>query len=374
MRRLLCLILITWIPGRSKGLSSWIPINSKGIKSERSLGFQQLMISSAREEEQTLELSNKSMDLLYSLPHRESSIPRAMEICGVIGGDILAPLVLSLLQNGIPSNWEEFWSLRSNSKSTLTNGERLTMAAESLGPTYVKFGQALASRPDVIPTSLAKALEKLQDGMEPFDTTTARDIIRAELQNHMDVCTLESLLQSLGDTPVGAASIGQVYKGYLPNYGNVAVKVKRRGIRDLVESDARLLRSMAAWIESIPSISINGKGRLVATELVDAVEEFFSRIFEELDYRREAANCLEFGQLYSSRHRKVNGIQVIIPEILTQYCTDNVLVMEWLEGTKLTDVDMTDKLALKENMRIISIGISCTLSQLLETGVSSLLL
>lgn len=306
----------------------------------------------------------------YSPTSNLSSEPpatRAIEIAAILGGKILSPLVTSLLQEGLPSDWESFWA---RSVSKITNGERIALAAEDLGPTYVKFGQALASRPDVIPKSLASALETLQDDMQPFDTETARGIIRLELESAMEPDELDAFLSTIGEDPVAAASIGQVYKGELPNYGAVAIKVKRRGIRELVERDASLLRNMAAWLESLPAIPMvneAGSNRLIATELVNAVEEFFSRIFEELDYRNEAANCAEFAELYSDKGS--TGVQVVVPEIFPQYCTDNVLVMEWLEGTKLTDVDKNDLSTLRENIDIISIGIECTLSQLLDTGV-----
>jgi predicted unusual protein kinase regulating ubiquinone biosynthesis (AarF/ABC1/UbiB family) len=208
--------------------------------------------------------------------------------------------------------------------------------------------------------------------MQPFNTDTACSIIRSELESAMKPEELEAFLVALGDEPVAAASIGQVYKGNLPNYGAVAIKVKRRGIRELVERDASLLRNMASWLESIPAIPLMnapGSKKMIATELVNAVEEFFSRIFEELDYRNEAANCAEFAKLYDAKAGSAD-VRVVVPKIFPQYCTDNVLVMEWLEGTKLTDVYDNDPSTIKENISIISIGIECTLSQLLETGVS----
>lgn len=304
-------------------------------------------------------------DFIASVSSTEPPLGRAVEIISIVTSQILSPLIASILTNGFPSDWDRFWS----QGGTISNGQRIALAAEKLGPTYVKFGQALASRPDVIPKSLASALETLQDDMQPFDTETARSIIKSELETCMEPSDLELFLKSLGEEPVAAASIGQVYKGYLPGFGDVAVKVKRRGIRELVERDAVLLRSLAEWLESIPGIPTSGSNRLIATELVKAVEEFFSRIFEELDYRREAANCAEFAAIYARENRRVKTVKVVVPEVLPQFCTDNVLVMEWLEGTKLTDVDVNDLATLRENVEIISIGISCTLSQLLETGV-----
>lgn len=204
--------------------------------------------------------------------------------------------------------------------------------------------------------------------MQPFDTTVAKDIIRADLNTTLNATTLNAFLDSLTEEPIAAASVGQVYKGYLPSENGtaipVAVKVKRPGIRVVVERDAALLRSVATWIESLSSPT---GGRLVATELVDAVEEFFSRIFEELDYRNEAANAATFASLYSYRRGTCDKVKVVVPEIIPDLCTDDVLVMEWLTGTKLISVNETmSTQELTENLRLIETGIDCTLSQLVR--------
>lgn len=222
----------------------------------------------------------------------------------------------------------------------------------------------------MIPKSLADALSSLQDDMQPFDTAIAKEIIRADLNTTLESTILDSFLDSLTEEPVAAASIGQCYKAYLPSENGtmaVAVKVKRPCIRTVVERDAALLKSVATWIESLPSPT---GGRLVATELADAVDEFMSRIFEELDYRNEAQNAQTFANLYSYRRGSCETVKVVVPEIIPELCTDDVLVMEWLEGTKLVNVNetMTEE-ELAENLEIISTGIDCTLSQLLDTGV-----
>lgn len=321
--------------------------------------------------------------------------------------------------------WEQFWSIQStknnNQKGMITNAHRVVQALQQLGPTYVKFGQALASRPDIIPKSLAAALCTLQDDMDPFDTNIAKEIIKNELllMNRTDyidddddssdeehdivVSTddIQRLIDSLSNEPVAAASVGQVYKGYLPNYGPVAVKVQRPGIKDLVEKDFSLLRSLASLVESIPSFDLNvsgnyekdvmTNGRLINTELVAAVDEFMSRIFEELDYRNEAKNAKTFAKLYckkvgSSVKSLPNGEGVIVPEIISSICTKNVLVMEWIEGSKLTTISPNNdeeatiinreettcnnnELELQENLALIEQALYVTLSQLLDTGV-----
>ena len=328
-----------------------------------------------------------------------SPITRAFEIANIMFGNVFKPIVDNLLEEGIPETFELFWS-RSNSMY-MTNAQSLTQALEELGPTYVKFGQALGSRPDIIPKSLATALSTLHDNMEPFDTNIAKQIILQELittkaHSNSEGCTddtidsgafqddLQAITDALDSTtkPIAAASVGQVYKVFLPSYGkHVAIKVQRPGIRDLVTRDATLLRSVATVLESIPALPNQKETnkRAIATELVNAVDEFMSRIFEELDYRNEAQNAITFGDLYSTRNNQVSDdVKVIVPEILEHYCTENVIVMEWIDGTKLTnlkgksgtvdanDVDADD---VQENLAIVRKATQCTLRQLLVDGV-----
>jgi len=289
-----------------------------------------------------------------------------------------------------PDIWDTFWS-SSGAYTTITNAQRVVSAMEKLGPTYVKFGQALASRPDIIPPSLAMTLSTLQDEMVSFDTSTAKSIIKEELSNTSNV---DQLLKSLSDEPIAAASVGQVYKGYIEGVGPVAVKVQRPGIRDLVARDTVLLRNLALLLESIPSPSSmlgqkDDSTRFISTELVAAVDEFMSRIVEELDYSNEANNAETFARLYSSRGGTAcktlpNREGVIVPEIYKGLCTKNVIVMEWVEGTKLTAINdreantnkpdsmlegMTEKELVSENLALIEKALHVTLSQLLDTGV-----
>lgn len=300
--------------------------------------------------------------------------------------------------SGDSQKWEKFWSTTTtaqyNNHQQLSNAERLVAAIERLGPTYVKFGQALASRPDIIPKSLAESLCTLQDDMEVFNTTTAKEIIERELKAaNVDEVRIAILLDSLSPDPVAAASVGQVYKGYLLDVGEVAIKVQRSGIRGMVEKDAVLLKSLASFVESIPSPTLNGK--LVNTQVRAAVDEFMSRIFEELDYTNEAANAKKFASLYSNKYgtarKQLPGKGVVVPEIITDYCTENVLVMEWISGKKLTslethaDHDVTSNRhptasrrnnnndylinkEKKENLALVEQALYITLSQLLEHG------
>ncbi|CAB9517559.1 OF BC1 COMPLEX KINASE 3, chloroplastic [Seminavis robusta] len=320
---------------------------------------------------------------------------RAIEITQVVGGDFLKPVVASLFSEGIPEDWNSFWSQRWNG-GELNHAQRLAACCESLGPTYVKFAQAVSSRPDIVPKALADALSVLQDDMQPFDSDTAKEIIRRDLLSKSGSSTffqanpaqLDDFLQSLSEEPVAAASVGQVFSGFLPGYGKVAVKVKRPGIKEIVDRDTQLLRSVAVFLESIPAIPIpsttakddnlHQPDRLIATELKSSVDEFMSRLYEELDYRNEALNMDKFASLYSVRRGTSKNVKVVVPEVLLDLCTDNVIIMEFIEGTKLTNVvnedghigdDTADQLIVAENLALVQLCIDCTLSQLLETGV-----
>ena len=295
----------------------------------------------------------------------ESALSRGLEIAAILLSKVVRPLAASIIRNGNYQNWEEFWA---NDDGGISNGEVLTRALEDLGPVYVKFGQALAARPDAIPLSLANSLSKLQDCMAPFEADQAKQIVTKELieSNRVTGRDAKELLKALSADPVAAASVGQVYKAHINNLP-VAVKVQRPGIREVMERDAALLQTLAAWIESIPAPDFIKADRLVAAELEAAVTEFFDRIFLELDYTNEASNAAAFEQLYSTRGGKFPT--AIVPKVYPEFCTENVLVMEWLDGTKLTSIDKNDPSTTAENLAVIKQAIDCTINQLLETGV-----
>jgi aarF domain-containing kinase len=308
-----------------------------------------------------------------------TALPRALRLLDIVWKEIIHPVYTTLIQRGLPSDDDSdiFWLNKVNGTTTLA--DQCVSALEKMGPTYVKFGQALASRPDVVPRSLAQALSTLQDAMQPFDTRLAKEIIQHDLKSS---CSSEQELQafvaSLSETPVAAASIGQVYSGRLPSGQKVAIKVQRPGISEIVQQDSTLLGTIVQLIESIPAIAAiqTDQERLVETDLSGAVDEFMSRIVEELDYRNEARNIQLFHKLYSHRREAVasddaievdDRIEVVVPEVFMDLCTDRVLVMEWIDGTHL--VDLETESSSRESLALIEQCIDCTLSQLLDTGV-----
>src|ERR671914_1110476 len=154
-------------------------------------------------------------------------------------------------------------------------GRHLRELLDELGPTFVKFGQLLSTRPDVVPPDIVAELRSLQDDVRPFPFAAARKVVEAELK-----LSLEQLFVEFEETPIAAASIGQVHRALLPNGRSVAVKVQRPGAPRQIEADLSLLYQAARL----------AKERVRALDFIDThelVEEFARAIRQELDYRLE---------------------------------------------------------------------------------------
>jgi ubiquinone biosynthesis protein len=200
-------------------------------------------------------------------------------------------------------------------------GQHLREVLEELGPTFVKFGQLLSTRPDVVPQDIILELRALQDDVRPFPFEQAERVIEEDLGN-----SLERLFLDFAPQPVAAASIGQVHRATLPNGKSVAVKVQRPGAARQIEADLNLLYQAARLV----------KERVRALDFIDArllVDEFARQIRQELDYRLEGRNAEAF-------HRNFAGDpHVHVPRVFWSYTRARVLTLEWLEGTQLADVD-----------------------------------
>jgi ubiquinone biosynthesis protein len=201
-------------------------------------------------------------------------------------------------------------------------GQHLREVLDELGPTFVKFGQLLSTRPDVVPPDIAAELRALQDDVRPFPFEQAERVIEEDLGN-----TLERLFLDFDPTPVAAASIGQVHRATLPNGREVAVKVQRPGAPRQIEADLALLYQAARLVRE----------RIRAFDFVDTrqlVDEFARSMRKELDYRLEARNAQTF-------HRQfVGNPHVHVPKVYWHYTRARVLTLEWIEGVQLADVDL----------------------------------
>lgn len=227
--------------------------------------------------------------------------------------------------------------------------QQLRKVLSNLGPSFVKVGQALSARPDLLPKPYLDALAELQDRLPSFPSSIAYTVIEEELGR-----PVSDMFSELTPEPVAAASLGQVYRGRLRSTGEeVAVKVQRPGIGDSIALDMVLLRRLMASIDiNIPQVS---------QPLVPLVDEFAARLFGELDYVQEGHNCEKFAKLYKDVPR------VRTPGIKWDYTSRRVLTMDWIEGVKLTDQTGMAAAGL-EITDFVDVGIECTLRQLLEHG------
>ena len=197
-------------------------------------------------------------------------------------------------------------------------GVRLRMALEKLGPIFVKFGQVLSTRRDLIPPDLADELAQLQDNVPPFSAALARQLIEKAYGR-----SVEQVFASFESEPVASASIAQVHFATLKDGREVAVKVLRPNMLAVIDDDLSLMRTIAVWVERL---SADGK-RLKPREVV---AEFDNHLHDELDLVREAANAAQL-------RRNMQGLNlVMVPEMHWELCTQTVLVMERMDGVPIS--------------------------------------
>ena len=208
---------------------------------------------------------------------------------------------------------------------TAPRGQRLRQALEHLGPIFVKFGQVLSTRRDLLPVDIADELALLQDRVPPFDSAIAVATIERAFRRPVD-----EIFTQFDRTPVASASIAQVHFACLLDRNGVerevAVKVLRPGMLPVIEKDLALMRMMAGWVESL---SADGK-RLKPREVV---AEFDKHLHDELDLVREAANGAQLRRNMQSLNL------VLIPEMYWDYCHPEVIVMERMKGLPISQVD-----------------------------------
>jgi predicted unusual protein kinase regulating ubiquinone biosynthesis (AarF/ABC1/UbiB family) len=219
----------------------------------------------------------------------------------------------------------------------------------SLGPTFIKIGQALSTRPDLVRQDYLEQLTLLQDQLPPFPTEEAFAIIERELN-----CIVEDAFQEISPKPVAAASLGQVYKGRLYSGQAVAIKVQRPRLEKKLTLDLFIIRRVVKLIG--PWLPIN-----LSHDLAMIVDEFGTKLFEEIDYHNEGLNAEQFARNFH------DSPEVKVPAIYWKYSSRKVLTLEWIDGFKLSATQCILDANLEPD-NLIRIGVESGLRQLLEFG------
>ncbi len=218
-----------------------------------------------------------------------------------------------------------------------------------LGPTFIKVGQALSTRPDLIRKDFLKELIKLQDQLPPFNSALAFEIIEAELDRK-----ISETYSKISPEPVAAASLGQVYQARLITGEEVAVKVQRPNLLPILSLDLYLMRWAAGLLG--PLLPLN-----LGHDLCLIVDEFGIKLFEEIDYINEGRNAEKFATNFA------DDPTVKVPSIYWRYTSKCVLTLEWIDGIKLTDIASVKAAGLDIDS-LIEVGVRSGLRQLLEHG------
>ncbi|CAD0220589.1 conserved hypothetical protein [Planktothrix agardhii] len=308
----------------------------------------------------TIDVSSKSMDEHHPRPegtiHKESDQP-TLRYDPVAIADYYRSRLFQVWGRLFRIIWKfgsfalGLWFDGKRGKKVKTERKRaiqLRTILTEFGPAFIKVGQALSTRPDVMPTLYLDELTKLQDQLPPFSNEVAYQFIEEELGDHPD-----NIYAELSADPLAAASLGQVYKGKLKTGETVAVKVQRPGLSESIALDIYILRTLAQFAKK--------RFKFIRSDLVAIMDEFGERIYEEMDYNHEGRNAERFKQLYG------NIPDIYVPRIYWGYTGRRVLTMEWINGTKLTNLEEVTARGIDARY-LIEVGVQCSLRQLLEHG------
>lgn len=218
-----------------------------------------------------------------------------------------------------------------------------------LGPTFIKIGQALSTRADLLPREYVQALGKLQDRIPPFSTDEAIAVIESELGN-----SIHTLYRDFDRSPIASASLGQVHKARLHTGEDVVVKVQRPGLERLFNLDIEVLQQVVSLFQRIfPATK--------EYELEAIYQEFFDLLYKEIDYIHEGKNADQFRENFRDYPR------ILVPKIYWRYTTRKVLTLEYMPGIKIDDRQTMEACGINTK-EIIQLGICCFLKQLLQDG------
>ncbi|EEF44261.1 uncharacterized protein sll0005 [Ricinus communis] len=255
---------------------------------------------------------------------------RIVQLLSVAGG-FLSRIALDVINKKVKEN-------------EVARAIELREIVTSLGPAYIKLGQALSIRPDILSPVAMTELQKLCDKVPSFPDDIAMALLEQELGQPW-----HEIYSELSSSPIAAASLGQVYKGRLKENGDlVAVKVQRPFVLETVTVDLFIIRNLGLFLRKFPQISV---------DVVGLVDEWAARFFEELDYVNEGEN----GTLFAEMMRK-DLPQVVVPKTYEKYTSRKVLTTQWIDGEKLSQSTESDV------GELVNVGVICYLKQLLDTG------
>ncbi|WP_444995728.1 ubiquinone biosynthesis regulatory protein kinase UbiB [Aliikangiella sp. IMCC44359] len=230
--------------------------------------------------------------------------------------EFLAPTPLSKLVRLL-----KLLALTRNHNKQLNRGQRLNLALTELGPIFVKLGQMLSTRRDLLPDDIASELAKLQDKVKPFSSKLAVSTVEQALGKSIENCFLE-----FDEVPMASASIAQVHKAKLTSGEDVVVKIIRPGIQKKILADLKLLHLVAGWFEKYSST-----GRRLHAKTV--INDYQNTLFNELDLRVEAANTSQL------KHNFADNPILYVPVVHWEYCHSNIMVQELIHGIPIGDID-----------------------------------
>lgn len=255
---------------------------------------------------------------------------------------IMFPIIGLMFDNW----WDSLWG--NSAKNESKRAVKLKKVLTKLGPAYIKIGQALSTRPDLVSPIYLQELTTLQDQLPPFPNEIAYQFIEEELG-----APPQEIYEEISPNPIAAASLGQVYRGRLKTGEEVAIKVQRPDLVRRITLDIYIMRSLAQWVKkNVPR---------VRSDLVAITDELAARIFEEMNYLQEGKNATRFNELYGQIP------EIYVPKIYWEYTGRRVLTMEWINGTKLTNIQEIQSQGIDATY-LVEVGVQCSLRQLLEHG------
>ncbi len=233
--------------------------------------------------------------------------------------------------------------------ASLSRWERIRMVLEELGPTFIKFGQIMSNRPDLVPQELIAELAKLQSDVPPFSEEEARNLIEEELGK-----PVSEIFAEYSPTPIASASIAQVHRASLLNGEKVAIKVQRPGIEQIIKTDLEIMFDLATLMEKhIQEMDI--------LHPVSIVKEFERSIKREIDFTIEAAAIERFGRNFQ------NKSTIYVPKVYRDYSTNKILTMEFIDGVKASSKEALLNAGLDPKL-LASCGADLVLTQVFEHG------